>query len=43
MHPGGAQFCMGDGATRFLSESLDLLTWTRLNYAHDGEPIDEAF
>jgi hypothetical protein len=43
MHPGGAQFCMGDGATRFLSESLDLLTWTRLNYAHDGEPIDEDF
>ena len=38
LHPGGAQFAMGDGATIFLQESIDLVTWTRLNCAHDGEP-----
>ena len=43
LHPGGAQFCMGDGSVRFISESIDLLTWTRLNYAHDGELIDQDF
>ena len=43
LHPGGAQFCMGDGSTRFLSQSLDLYTWLRLNYSHDGEPIMEEW
>ena len=39
LHPGGANFVFGDGSTRFLSETIDLLTWCRLGYIHDGEPV----
>jgi prepilin-type N-terminal cleavage/methylation domain-containing protein/prepilin-type processing-associated H-X9-DG protein len=39
VHPGGANFVLGDGSCRFVSETIDTLTWCRLGYIHDGEPI----
>jgi prepilin-type N-terminal cleavage/methylation domain-containing protein/prepilin-type processing-associated H-X9-DG protein len=38
-HPGGANFVMGDGSVKFLSETLDYLTLCRLAYIHDQEAI----
>jgi len=38
-HTGGAQVLLGDGAVRFVSENLDLLTWQRLGHISDGQPI----
>jgi len=37
MHPGGAQFVMCDGSSRFLPETMDYLTLIRLAYILDGE------
>ena len=37
LHPGGANFAMGDGSCRFISETIALLTWNQVNYIHDGE------
>jgi hypothetical protein len=39
LHPGGAQFVLGDGSGRFFSETIDLMTWCRLAYINDGEPV----
>ncbi|MEZ5943304.1 MAG: DUF1559 domain-containing protein [Planctomycetaceae bacterium] len=36
MHVGGAQFLMGDGAVRFLSENIDMTTYSRLGAKADG-------
>ncbi|MBC8114596.1 MAG: DUF1559 domain-containing protein [Candidatus Saccharimonas sp.] len=36
MHTGGAQFLMGDGAVRFLSENLDMTTYRHLSRVGDG-------
>ena len=38
-HPGGANFVMADGSTRFLAETIDYVTWMRLGYIRDGEPV----
>jgi hypothetical protein len=40
-HTGGAQFLLGDGAVKFLSENIDYLTFLRLNYIADGNPVGE--
>lgn len=40
-HEGGAFFCMGDGAVRFLSENMDKPIYWYLNYSNDGQPIGE--
>ena len=40
LHPAGAQFCMGDGATKFIEATGDIETWLRLNFIHDGEPVE---
>ena len=41
LHPGGAQFAMGDGSARFIQETIDIYTWLRLNFIHDGETVGE--
>lgn len=40
-HTGGTQVTLGDGSTRFISESIDALTFWRLTYIHDGQIIGE--
>lgn len=40
MHPGGGHFAMGDGAVRFLSETIDLETYRRLGSMMDGLPVN---
>jgi prepilin-type processing-associated H-X9-DG protein len=41
LHTGGAQFAFADGSVHFLSESLDYLTFVKLAYIHDGNPLGE--
>ena len=39
-HPGGANFVMGDGATRFISESISFRLYNELGTKAGGEIID---
>ncbi len=39
LHTGGAQFLMGDGAVRFVSETIDLTNLTNLCKMSDGQVI----
>lgn len=38
-HPGGAQICLGDGSVRFISETIDRVTWRRMGDKADGQPV----
>lgn len=38
-HAGGAQFVMGDGSVRFLSDNMDRLVYAYLNYIADGQSV----
>lgn len=40
-HTGGAHCLMGDGAVRFVSENVDLVTWQRAGARDDGNPLGE--
>ncbi|WP_339730132.1 DUF1559 domain-containing protein [uncultured Gimesia sp.] len=40
-HTGGAHFCLGDGAVRFISENADLQILRNLANRHDGNLIGE--
>jgi len=40
-HTGGAQFVLGDGSVRFISENIDVETFSHLGNRHDGELLDE--
>ncbi len=41
MHPGGAQVTLGDGSSRFISESIDLMIWRALGTRAGGEVIND--
>lgn len=41
MHQGGVNVCMADGSCRFLSDSIDLLTFRKLGARNDGNVIGE--
>lgn len=36
-HPGGAMFVLADGSTRFVSETIDLVTWRAVGSRHGNE------
>jgi prepilin-type N-terminal cleavage/methylation domain-containing protein len=38
LHPGGAQFCLGDGSVRFLNENLSLVVYRSLGAINDDRP-----
>lgn len=40
-HAGGAQFVLGDGSVKFLSENMDYRTFVLMNYIRDGQVIGE--
>ena len=40
-HPGGVHSLMGDGATRFINNSIDFTTWGRLGARNDRQPVGE--
>ena len=40
-HTGGVQVVLCDGSSRFVSDSIDRLTWRRLGSTKDGQPIGE--
>ena len=39
-HPGGAQFVMGDGSVKFLSEKMSHRNFRLMNYISDGQPVE---
>ena len=39
MHPGGVQVLLGDGACRFVNETIAIATWRALATIRGGEPI----
>ena len=41
LHTGGAQFLLGDGSVRFISENIDGGTWENLGQRNDGQVIGE--
>ncbi len=41
MHTGGAQFLMGDGAVRFLSENLDINTYRLISRVNDSQLVGD--
>ncbi len=40
-HPGGAQFCRGDGSVSFLTDSTDLFLLSNLGNRSDGQVTDQ--
>lgn len=40
-HAGGTHVVLADGSVRFLSENMDVLTFWRLTYIHDGDVVGE--
>jgi prepilin-type processing-associated H-X9-DG protein len=36
MHPGGVNACLVDGSTRFISSTVNWLTWQQLGSIKDG-------
>ncbi len=42
-HAGGAQFLLGDGSVRFISENIERVTYDRLGNREDGELVGDLF
>ena len=40
-HPGGAQFLMVDGSSKFVADSINYVTYQRLGGRRDGQPVDK--
>jgi len=40
-HPGGCQFVLCDGSTRFMSETIDMVTYQQLGDRWDGQPLGQ--
>lgn len=40
-HVGGAQFLLGDGSIRFISENVDYMTYQKLGDRRDGQVVGE--
>ncbi|MFO0895869.1 MAG: DUF1559 domain-containing protein [Pirellulales bacterium] len=40
-HPGGCHILLGDGSARFVSESINPITWSNLGNREDGQPLGE--
>ena len=40
-HAGGIQALMADGSVKFISENIDVLTFWRLTYIHDGHVVGD--
>jgi prepilin-type N-terminal cleavage/methylation domain-containing protein len=40
-HVGGAQFCMGDGSVRFITENISMQTYCNLHDRRDGQVVGE--
>ncbi|MEY3172863.1 MAG: hypothetical protein RLZZ436_776 [Planctomycetota bacterium] len=40
-HVGGAQFCLGDGSVRFITENIDVVTYDHLHDKRDGMVIGD--
>jgi prepilin-type N-terminal cleavage/methylation domain-containing protein len=40
-HVGGAQFLLGDGSVRFISENIDYMTYQRLGDRRDGQVVGD--
>ena len=38
-HPNGVNAVLGDGSVRFITNTIDLLTWQRLGARNDGQPV----
>jgi prepilin-type N-terminal cleavage/methylation domain-containing protein/prepilin-type processing-associated H-X9-DG protein len=41
-HPGGANFCMGDGSVRWLNDNIDIREFARLVTRNGGELMNDA-
>jgi prepilin-type N-terminal cleavage/methylation domain-containing protein/prepilin-type processing-associated H-X9-DG protein len=41
MHPGGVNAALGDGSVRFISETINLLTFQRLGNRKDGQVVGQ--
>ncbi len=40
LHPGGAQYTLGDGSVRFITDSTDYITLQRLAYVSDNQVLE---
>jgi prepilin-type N-terminal cleavage/methylation domain-containing protein len=40
-HAGGVHFLLGDGAVRFISENISIITYNRLGGRRDNRPVDD--
>ena len=39
LHPGGANFALADGSTRFVAQTLNLTNLQRFCVRNDGQPV----